>query len=106
MKDSQTDEENSFFPPRSEEVYLLERRIFVLLTKETNEEMEIKDTHIYMQAARISNRPVGLCCSQDGFRVDRHHHHRLKNWFSFKSQPSFEYFLIMPGMQKQEQSHC
>ena len=55
MKDSQTDEENSFFPPRSEEVYLLERRIFVLLTKETNEEMEIKDTHIctYMQAARI-----------------------------------------------------
>ena len=58
MKDSQTDEENSFFPPRSEEVYLLERRIFVLLTKETNEEMEIKDTHIYMQAARISNRPV------------------------------------------------
>ena len=33
--------------------------------------MEIKDIHIrtYMQAARNSNRPVGLCCSQDGLTV-------------------------------------
>ena len=60
-----------------------------------------------MQAARISNRQVGLLfCSQDGLTLYWHHHHRLKNWFSFKSQPSFEYFLVTPGLQKQEQSHC
>ena len=71
MKDSQTDEENSFILQRSKQMYLLEGRIISFLSKETNEEMEIKDIHIrtYMQAARNSNRPVGLCCSQDGLTV-------------------------------------
>ena len=90
-------------------MYLLEGRIILFLSKETNEEMEIKDIYMctYMQAARISNRQVGLLfCSQDGLTLYWHHHHRLKNWFSFKSQPSFEYFLVTPGMQNQEQSHC
>ena len=91
-------------------MYLLERKIILFLFNETNEEMVIKDIYVctYMQAARISNRRVGLLCSQDGLTLYRHqyHHHRLKNWFPFKSQPSFEYFLVTPGMQKQEQSHC
>ena len=71
MKDSHTDEENSFFLQRSKQMYLLGGRIISFLSKETNEEMEIKDIHIrtYMQAARNSNRPVGLCCSQDGLTV-------------------------------------
>ena len=42
----QTDEENSFFLQRSKQMYLLEGRIISFLSKETNEEMEIKD--IYM----------------------------------------------------------
>ena len=46
MKDSQTDEENSFFLQRSKQMYLLEGRIISFLSKETNEEMEIKDIYI------------------------------------------------------------
>ena len=52
MKDSQTDEENFFFLQKSEEVDLLERRTFLLLSKETNEEMEIKDTHMYVHICK------------------------------------------------------
>ena len=55
MKDSQTDEENSFFLQslwqRSKEVFLLERRIYLFLSKETKEEMEIKDIHMYIHAS-------------------------------------------------------
>ena len=56
MKDSQTDEENSFFLQslwqRSKEVFLLERRIYLFLSKETNEEMEIKGhTYMYIYAS-------------------------------------------------------
>ena len=40
------------FPPKVQRDVPLERRIFLLLSKEKNEEMEIKDTHMYVHICK------------------------------------------------------